>query len=112
MTRKIVSVEITETIHTAGGEYEDTRTVLVSMPADYDPELVTLEDIALDDALTIVDDEVVYTVTNESYDPCPAESYTLAELYQLARHWGVPMFTIRNGVVYDHCGEVVGEVAR
>lgn len=54
MTTQIATVTITEDVQ-AGGNVLHAGTYRVEMPADYDPALVTGEDILMDDAITIVE---------------------------------------------------------
>lgn len=55
MTTQIATVTITENVHAAGSVLY-AGTYRVEMPADYDPALVTGEDILLDDAITIIEE--------------------------------------------------------
>lgn len=54
MTTQIATVTITEDVQ-AGGNVLHAGTYRVEMPADYDPALVTGEDILMDGQIVIVE---------------------------------------------------------
>lgn len=55
VTTQIAIVAITEDVH-AGGNVLYAGTYRVEMPADYDPALVTGEDILMDGQITIIEE--------------------------------------------------------
>lgn len=110
-TQKIATVTTREDA-TACGNALNAGTYRVSMPADYDPALVTGADILCDDAMWIVDESTAERIADElGNDGMVFEAADGRTLQEMCEAEGASEERAR--VAYDEDGEeVVVEVSR